>query len=539
MIDTELDVMRAGAGPLRLTTDLKANRAGFRLWHDLLLLTAAEEEDCYRIGRVGLREMRFDKTGLRKELWVDQIPHTAVQINEPTDPASENGLSAIARDAKGRRFLLRQAWLQANKASPAVRDQVFASLTKLPIADVHLGRVRAKRQWHVVTPLDKVSPDLVARATADFVERCWQARDAIAGGLDRDESHLADLIGADRAGVARLISRITRPDVAAALRFLIETAAASGLRFVFRKSTAVAGVEFQDGSRRNLYSLIANSNHLLFYLRAPAQQRAPRLSAQAVARYGDQVPNSRGEYRITLGTLAEAQQLVAWLRDVDAWERIITPTAAVRRREPAVIFDAVTAEHLLAAARRLADGFTDHPFGASTDYDLLFEGSRLPPKAVFGLAATVALGRPIGPGDFSGGLDTPCFRILAGAGYVILAKNEACPAESDLSVEDRIWAEGDPKLVTHLKRERSSGLSAAKRAQFIASHGKLFCERCEMDPVTQFGQHGEACIEVHHDRVAVADMAQDHRTELDDLQCLCANCHRVVHRELKIEGARA
>jgi 5-methylcytosine-specific restriction protein A len=52
-----------------------------------------------------------------------------------------------------------------------------------------------------------------------------------------------------------------------------------------------------------------------------------------------------------------------------------------------------------------------------------------------------------------------------------------------------------------------------------------------MDPVTVYGgQHGPACIEVHHHSVQVEDMAETHRTKLEDLQCLCANCYRVVHR---------
>jgi predicted HNH restriction endonuclease len=44
----------------------------------------------------------------------------------------------------------------------------------------------------------------------------------------------------------------------------------------------------------------------------------------------------------------------------------------------------------------------------------------------------------------------------------------------------------------------------------------------------------EACLEVHHSRVAVADMEQGHETALEDTQLLCANCHRLVHREMKV-----
>jgi 5-methylcytosine-specific restriction protein A len=36
---------------------------------------------------------------------------------------------------------------------------------------------------------------------------------------------------------------------------------------------------------------------------------------------------------------------------------------------------------------------------------------------------------------------------------------------------------------------------------------------------------------VHHRTTAVAKMNGTTRTRLSDLQCLCANCHRLVHRE--------
>jgi 5-methylcytosine-specific restriction protein A len=50
-------------------------------------------------------------------------------------------------------------------------------------------------------------------------------------------------------------------------------------------------------------------------------------------------------------------------------------------------------------------------------------------------------------------------------------------------------------------------------------------------PSEGLGPFGDACIEVHHHAVAVAKMDGKARTRLADLQCLCANCHRIVHRE--------
>src|SRR5262245_10821363 len=57
------------------------------------------------------------------------------------------------------------------------------------------------------------------------------------------------------------------------------------------------------------------------------------------------------------------------------------------RRLPASELRKVTPGYVFNAIRRLLAGFTAHRFGKSTDYDVLLEdGTRLAPKAVFGLA---------------------------------------------------------------------------------------------------------------------------------------------------------
>ncbi|WP_407945638.1 hypothetical protein [Paraburkholderia elongata] len=34
-------------------------------------------------------------------------------------------------------------------------------------------------------------------------------------------------------------------------------------------------------------------------------------------------------------------------------------------------------------------------------------------------------------------------------------------------------------------------------------------------------------------------MGEGHKTTLDDLQCLCANCHRIVHKVLRKQSRTA
>lgn len=224
----------------------------------------------------------------------------------------------------------------------------------------------------------------------------------------------------------------------------------------------------------------------------------------------------------------------------------------------------VTPAHVHVAVERFLSG-DPHNFADSREFDLIVPGGgRLPPKAVFALALEQALGSKIYPVHFTGGLATPCFNILEQAGYLIVRKDDAAvgmgeteagkaPAPGQhrphapttdqvdealngmpVTSEERSWIEGNLKMASHMRRERAPGLAKAKRAAFVAEHGKLFCERCKMDPLALYGGSGEACIEVHHAKMQVAGMEEGHETNLNDLECLCANCHRVLHRELAL-----
>lgn len=239
--------------------------------------------------------------------------------------------------------------------------------------------------------------------------------------------------------------------------------------------------------------------------------------------------NQSKRIRIRLSTDLPTTELLRRLRGVP-----VKTDLRSRNRLPASELNKVGADHIWHAVRELARGHPPGQFADSTDYDLIADnGQRLPPKAVFGVAASQALGFEVLPEHFSAGVGTPCFRLLAEAGFPVVPKGETTVYEVSFTNEDRVWTEGRPKLVQHLKKERGAGLSAAKKAAFVRENGRLFCEKCGLDPVKTYGEHGAACIEVHHHVTEVANMGEGHETKLDDLQCLCANCHRVVHRELK------
>lgn len=210
-----------------------------------------------------------------------------------------------------------------------------------------------------------------------------------------------------------------------------------------------------------------------------------------------------------------------------------------KERLPAELLRKATADLIFKSVAALLEG-ASHKFGESTDYDLVTdEGLRLAPKAVFGLALEYALDREIVPKHFSAGVTSVCFRLLREAGYRIVPKGglpqmlaDAEP-DSDETPTD-MYPEGAKLLKQHIGRERKPAAARAKKADFIKKHGRLLCERCRIDPVALFGsEHGEACIEVHHARVQVGSMPEGHVTQLSDLQCLCANCHRYIHRLLR------
>jgi hypothetical protein len=100
-------------------------------------------------------------------------------------------------------------------------------------------------------------------------------------------------------------------------------------------------------------------------------------------------------------------------------------------RLPTEELEKVSAENVWRAVERLMSGYSDHPFGPSTDFDLVVDGSqRLPPKAVFGLAASEALGFQVLPRHFTGGLGTPCFRILEESGFEVVPKGQPASTEA-------------------------------------------------------------------------------------------------------------
>ncbi len=71
---------------------------------------------------------------------------------------------------------------------------------------------------------------------------------------------------------------------------------------------------------------------------------------------------------------------------------------------------------------------SQHGYADSTDFDLIYQGRRFPPKAILGMAAERVVGRVLMSYEFTGGEDSPCFRILRGLGFEIGPKGDQKPA---------------------------------------------------------------------------------------------------------------
>lgn len=268
------------------------------------------------------------------------------------------------------------------------------------------------------------------------------------------------------------------------------------------------------------------------------RQRAKSWGQDPSSKGGNSTKALRFEVQgLSLSQIKSTLKLIEWSDEVSASsgvERL--PNAQLRK---------VTSEHIKRAIERILGGERAINFSESTDYDVLLpDGTRLAPKKIFGLALSETLGIEAMPKHFSAGLNQPCFDIIQAAGFHIVLKSIEPPSAEDieqalrdapLDASDRLAIEGNPKIVTHMRRERAAGLARQKKAAFAHEHGELFCERCGFRPEPVYGQYlGGACIEVHHARVQVKDMRPGHETSLDDLQCLCANCHRITHREMTL-----
>ena len=98
--------------------------------------------------------------------------------------------------------------------------------------------------------------------------------------------------------------------------------------------------------------------------------------------------------------------------------------------------------------------------------------------------------------------------------------------ENDFSVR-----EGETIYKLHKLRERNPKINKKKKDSYFKKNGKLDCEVCGFDFFEKYGKLGKGFIECHH-RVPLAKFDGEKKTTIKDLALVCANCHRMLHRDL-------
>lgn len=93
-----------------------------------------------------------------------------------------------------------------------------------------------------------------------------------------------------------------------------------------------------------------------------------------------------------------------------------------------------------------------------------------------------------------------------------------------------VGKEGKRRYRTHLSRERDRRLIVLRKQAAMQRHGNLACEGCGFDFAAKYGPRGLGYVEAHHIN-PLREMEEEAETRQEDLVLLCANCHRMVHRQ--------
>jgi hypothetical protein len=93
------------------------------------------------------------------------------------------------------------------------------------------------------------------------------------------------------------------------------------------------------------------------------------------------------------------------------------------------------------------------------------------------------------------------------------------------------YVEGKRELRVHYQRERNRSLVAHAKRDFIDKNGSLYCEVCGFSFSKKYGDLGMNFIEAHHRKPLSEAQEATVETSIEDLAMVCANCHRMLHRQ--------
>lgn len=105
-------------------------------------------------------------------------------------------------------------------------------------------------------------------------------------------------------------------------------------------------------------------------------------------------------------------------------------------------------------------------------------------------------------------------------------------ATSLLQEDDPIAYEGSISYRWHKVIERNPAIVEKKKRSILNAHGKLACEICDFDFERVYGELGKGFIECHH-KIPLSQIDHETPTLLSDLSLVCANCHRIIHRNIE------
>ena len=106
----------------------------------------------------------------------------------------------------------------------------------------------------------------------------------------------------------------------------------------------------------------------------------------------------------------------------------------------------------------------------------------------------------------------------------------------DEDLSEIVIEEGALETRTVAQRRRSAKLRTTKIEKFKEKHsGHLFCEVCGFEFSQKYGEElGKDYIELHHVEPIHSEEIEGRtemlETALTKVICLCANCHRMIHR---------
>ncbi|WP_437832647.1 HNH endonuclease (plasmid) [Niallia taxi] len=102
--------------------------------------------------------------------------------------------------------------------------------------------------------------------------------------------------------------------------------------------------------------------------------------------------------------------------------------------------------------------------------------------------------------------------------------------------KDEISIEGKKRLKQHYIRERDPKIVGKKIKSVLNSGNELHCYCCELDFEEFYGEIGEGIICVHHKKPISEYEEVGEVTTLENLELVCYNCHRIIHRKKEYMG---